>query len=236
MRAISSSLWSRGITHLDAVIISHADADHYNALPELLERFSVGVVYVSPVMFDEPTDALDRLHSSIVAAGVPIRELWQGATLANRGGATIEVVHPPRTGVLGSDNANSLVLAVEYAGRRMLLPGDLESPGLDDVMAELPYDCDVLLAPHHGSRRSDPPGFAAWCTPEWVVISGGSDADPDVRRTYEQADARVFNTGQDGAVEISVDRGQIRATTWLANRGYLPWQADDQPDRMMPPK
>ncbi len=32
-RAIAGYLWSRGRTHLDAVVLSHADADHYNALP-----------------------------------------------------------------------------------------------------------------------------------------------------------------------------------------------------------
>ena len=51
-RSVSGYLWSRGLTHIDAVVLSHADTDHYNALPDLLERFSVGAVYVSPVMFD----------------------------------------------------------------------------------------------------------------------------------------------------------------------------------------
>jgi competence protein ComEC len=32
-RPIAALLWSHGITHLDAVVISHADSDHYNALP-----------------------------------------------------------------------------------------------------------------------------------------------------------------------------------------------------------
>ena len=50
------------------------------------------------------------------------------------------MLHPPRKGVLGSDNANSIVLAIEFQGRRLLLTGDLESPGLDDVLAEEPYD------------------------------------------------------------------------------------------------
>jgi len=35
-RAVAGYLWSRGITHIDAAIVSHADADHYNALPALL--------------------------------------------------------------------------------------------------------------------------------------------------------------------------------------------------------
>ena len=46
VRAISESLWSHGLRHLDTVVLSHPDLDHYNALPGLLERFSVGAVYV----------------------------------------------------------------------------------------------------------------------------------------------------------------------------------------------
>src|SRR5262245_39955301 len=110
------------------------------------------------------------------------------------------MVLPDRVNKIGCDNANSVTLGVEYAGRRVLLPGDLESPGLDDVMSESPYDCDVLLAPHHGSRRSDPPDFAVWSSPEMVVISGGGgeQAEPVVR-TYERAGAKVFVTSDVGA-------------------------------------
>jgi competence protein ComEC len=118
--------------------------------------------------------------------------------------------------VVGSDNANSITLAVEYGGRRILLPGDLESPGLEDLIAELPYDCDILLAPHHGSRRSDPPGFAAWSRPEWVVVSGGGGDEIElVQRTYERAGARVLATIDVGTVQFSMPaRGDLRMTTW----------------------
>jgi competence protein ComEC len=183
--------------------------DHYNAVPGLLERFSVGTVYVSPVMFRGTDDAMDRgpkaLLDAIHHAGVPIREIWSGDRLHVGPEVLVQVLHPPRKGVVGTDNANSVTLAVEYAGRRILLPGDLESPGIDDVMAEAPYDCDVLLAPHHGSRRSDPPGFAAWSTPEWVVLSGGGgEQAAPVIRTYEDAGADVLVTNEVGAVQFNV--------------------------------
>lgn len=97
----------------------------------------------------------------------------------------------------------------------MLLPGDLEKPGLDDLMAELPYDGDVLMAPHHGSRRSDPPGFAAWCTPECVVFSGDSHVPADVERTYAETGAQVFTTGKLGTVAFSLDDGPITVWSWL---------------------
>ena len=148
-QSIASYLWHRGIMRIDGLVISHADIDHYNAVPGLLERFRVGTVYVSPMMFDgfgesSASDGPQVLRDAILAAGVPIREIWAGDKLQVGPEVTMNVLHPPRNGVIGSDNANSITLAAEYRGRRVLLPGDLESPGLDDVIAELPYDCDVL--------------------------------------------------------------------------------------------
>jgi competence protein ComEC len=219
-RSVAAYLWSRGITRLDALVISHADADHYNAVPELLVRFPVRVAYVSPMMFEEPLPlALVTLRDSLSAAGTEIREIWAGDRLATGSDVDIQVMHPPRRGVLGSDNANSLVLAVEYRGHRMLLPGDLESPGLEDVIAEAPYDCHILMAPHHGSRRSDPPGFAAWSSPEYVVVSGGfrDDVAP-VAATYRQvAASRVLHTAASGAIRFELVGEKLKITTWRTN-------------------
>jgi competence protein ComEC len=158
VRPISAVLWSRGITHLDALVVSHADADHFNAIPDLLDRFSLGAIYVSPVMFEDLPPAVRELRQSIARAGVPLRELHAGQRLATGGETTIEVLHPPPSGVFGSDNANSIVLLIEHAGRRIMLTGDLEWPGLDYLLDEEPIDCDVVLAPHHGSPRSNPGG------------------------------------------------------------------------------
>jgi competence protein ComEC len=210
-RTIAGCLWSKGIAHLDAVILSHADADHYNALPELLRQFSIGVVYVSPVMFEnQENPALTALGNAIRQARTPLREISAGDRLRGGPDCRIEVLHPPRRGVLGGDNANSIVLAIEYQHRRLLLPGDLTSPGLEDVMAEEPWDCDVLLAPHHGSRSSDPPGLAAWCQPDWVVISGGHRWDArETMNQYRRAGSRILHTGETGAVRFRIRGGLL---------------------------
>ncbi len=217
-RAVSGYLWSRGIRHVDAAIVSHADADHYNALPALLEQFTFGAIYVSPVMFAEPSAGLSALQAAIDRYGVPLAELWGGDQLRSGGAARIEVLHPPRRGILGSDNANSIVLTVEFEGRRLLLTGDLESPGLDDVMAEAPYDCDALLAPHHGSAFSDPPGFAEWSTPEWTVISGGvRDRLPEVENAYTSRGSQVLHTAECGAVSLSIAEGRLEVVSFHAS-------------------
>lgn len=238
-RSVSGYLWQRGITHLDAIVLSHADVDHYNAVPELLQKFSVGVIYATPTMLYDEGAAMHKLITAIDAARVPLRETWSGDRLRMTDDCHIEVWHPTRDGVLGGDNANSLVLDVEYQGRRILLTGDLESPGMDDLLAESPAHCDVILAPHHGSLRSDPPGFAAWTTPEVVVISGSfADHRPEVEKAYREQHATVLTTADCGAVTVSVKGRQLAVATWrvappvldeLNRSGHRAIAASDRP-------
>jgi competence protein ComEC len=217
---IASYLWERGVNRIDAIVLSHADIDHYNAVPGLLERFPVGAVYVSPMMFDPlatagQLGAPNYLRDVLAERGVPLREIWMNDRLRTASAeVTIDVLHPPEQGVIGRDNANSVLLAVGFAGRRILLPGDLESPGIERVMADPPMDCDVLLAPHHGSEQSDPPGFAAWSSPEWVVMSGRRpERTLTSVESYERVGAAVCHTALDGAVSAVLSREGVRVET-----------------------
>jgi competence protein ComEC len=170
-------------------------------------------------MFEEENRSLAALREAIGEWGVPVREIFANDRLRGGQRCLIEVLHPPRRGVLGNDNANSLVLAIEYGGRRILLPGDLEPPGLDAVLAEEPWDCDVLLAPHHGSGRSNPPGLARWSAPEWVVVSGSlNDYEPDTEATYRAAGGEVLHTGRVGAVRVVIEKGGLEVSSYLESR------------------
>lgn len=214
VRAISGVLWSRGLRHLDAVVLSHADVDHFNALPGLLERFSVGVVYAPPSLFDRRAPAVQALHDAITRSGVPLRWLWTGRAL-DAGAVRLRVLHPPPEGVPGSDNANSLVLLLEHAGRRLLLTGDLEGAGLDALLRQPHRDCDVVLAPHHGSPRSHPRGLAAWCRPETVIISGPRNLRSrehleTVRQAFRPTGAEVLHTAEDGCVRVELRAAGVR--------------------------
>ncbi len=213
---IAGYLWSQGITRVDAIVLSHPDADHFNAVPGLLERTSVGAVCVSPIMFREKAGAVRALGDAILRAGVPLREIAAGDRLCGGDGCRIEVVHPTRRGVFRSDNANSIVLAIEYEGKRLLLTGDLESPGLEDVVAEEPWPCDVLLIPHHGSLRSNAPALAAWASPKWAVVSAGHKAD--VGRTaaaYRNLGAEILHTAAIGAIDFEFDARGVTVSSFL---------------------
>jgi competence protein ComEC len=218
VRTVSGFLWDRGIRHLDAVVLSHPDIDHYNSLPDLLERFSVGAVYVSPSMFVKENSTLRSLSRAIDDHHVPVRHVRAGDRLWSDDGGSVEVLHPPRRGVLSPGNADSLVLEIAYRGRRIVLPGDLESPGLDELLATRPRPCEALMAPHHGSRKSNSAGLASWCKPRWVVFSGdGRWSLPDIDSTYRAVGGQTLHTYNCGAIRVQVGQDGVQLTPFLTH-------------------
>ena len=219
---ISAVLWSRGIRRLDGVIVSHADIDHYNALPGLLERFAIGRVYVSPSMAprlgDGKASGPGVLQVALESQRVPVSELSFGDRL-RLGPALLEVLHPGADDIFLIDNAGSLVVAVEYAGRRVLLTGDLQSPGLETVLDQEPLRCEVLLAPHHGSALSNPPGLGQWCEAKAVVLSCGlQDRVAEVAVAYRERGVRPLATARQGAVSATLSANKCVLAAYRKDR------------------
>jgi len=222
-RAIAGVLWLRGITRLQRIVISHGDADHYNGLPVLLEQFRVDEVCVSSILAEDNGAAMSFIRNAADQAGVPIRVVAGGETFAtgeavsSLSGSAVSatILQPAATDRFDSDNAESIVVELSAAGRRILLTGDLEGAGLAQLLKMPAKDYDIVLAPHHGSPRSNPPDLARWSTPEWVVVSGHVDAGGLVREKYQAAGAKVLETTTVGAVTVTVDRqGGLRVETF----------------------
>lgn len=213
-RVIAPALWARGRRRIDAVYLSHADADHFNGLPDLMERFAIGAVCVPPG-FGGPgnPDAL-ALLDAIRAAGIPVRTVADGET-DEIGGLALRVLHPPVDWQPAApDNARSLVLDIESLGRRVLLTGDLDGPGLRRV-GQLPEsDHDVVLAPHHGGRTANPGSFYQWARPANVVVSAAHPTSGNMEALSRAIPDGVpeFRTYRDGAIALcwSLEGIQVR--------------------------
>jgi competence protein ComEC len=216
-RAIAAVLWSEGVSRIDTLVISHADADHFNAVPELLERFAVGEIVVSEAFTRSPCAGVTDLIGRAAAGGVPVRTVAAGDSFAVDPLCRVRVLHAENGPFVAGDNERSLVLAVEAAGRRFVLTGDLEGPALADFVANDPDACDVLVAPHHGSRTSLPAHVAAATRPDFVLVSGvGGPAWAEVKAAYRAAagNARVLKTGGEGAIALSLAAGGVAVARW----------------------
>ena len=211
-QVLAPFLWRQGIRHIDLIVLSHPHPDHANGLGFLVENFAVGEVWTNGQPTTQPGTV--RLLAAAAQRGVPVR-LPRPLELAG-----VRLV--PLTGMSGADpaaseNDNSLVLALEYAGRRLLFAGDLEADGEAALLATGGLRADVLKVPHHGSRTSSTEPFVAAVHPSLAVISVGERnrwgfPNPAVVARYLAAGARVLRTDTDGAVAVSLSAdGKLQA-------------------------
>ena len=205
--AVRQQLWERGIPRIDCVILSHSDSDHYNGVPALVRTVPVGEVLMHSTYLDFSQPPVRDTCDRLAEAGVPIRLTWEGDQLWLDRAVRIEVLHPARGRTYPSDNAASLVLAIEYAGRRILLTGDVEKQGLQALLGQPPRRADVLLAPHHGSRVANPPRLGEWAEPGLVVVSGGPrDGRARLADAYGPG-CEIVSTHDAGAITVRIDAG-----------------------------
>lgn len=217
-RHLSSYLWSRGRTKIDEVLLSHADLDHFNALPDLADRFRLGLVRLTPTFAQKPDRGTQATLAHLLGRRIPLVQIMRGVRL-EEGEVQMEVLHPPVRGLEGTENSRSLVLLITYLGQRILLTGDLENPGLEQVMQQPIEPIDILVSPHHGSRVSNTERFAAWCRPRLVISSEtfprGPKPDP-----YTPTGATLWRTWVHGGIMVEIEEEGIQAETQLTGRRW----------------
>jgi competence protein ComEC len=159
------------VRRLDALVVTHPDADHVGGAAMILERMRVARLCF-------PAAAADR--SEIVALrrlsrrrGVEEVLLCQGQGV-HLGTITGEVLWPPPW-VEGSDNDASLVARLDAGGVAVLISGDLEAAGERALVATRQrLAAQVLQLPHHGSGTSSTPAFLRAVRPVVAFAATGT--------------------------------------------------------------
>ena len=214
-RIIAPALWALGGSRIEStsIVLDPSDADHYNGLPDLLDRFAVGEVRVAPGFGGSANPEAVRLLDRVRARGIPIAEIARGDALPLAGGQ-IKVVHPPRTWGEGlPDNARSVVLlATAPGGDGLLLTGDLEGPGLAELASKDRLPAATMLAPHHGGRTSNPEWFHDWAGARRIVVSQRRPAATDRDALADLRGVRVDRTWDIGAIRIKLGATRKRAS------------------------
>ncbi len=204
--AIAAALWELPTARIHRLLISHADSDHYNATVGLLSRFAISEISSTPQFWRSDDLPVQGLVQAIERKQI-VTALWSAPSSGAVGDVQWRILHPSSRWVGQSDNADSLCLLLEYAGRRILLPGDLERDGLSGLVEMPPRFCDILMAPHHGSSTLDPSDLLQWCRPKWTVVSGNHRAmRKKVLGQYAGMTERLAVTFRDGAIRFEIHR------------------------------
>ncbi|MGD0818605.1 MAG: MBL fold metallo-hydrolase [Methanomassiliicoccales archaeon] len=202
-----SYLHNRSVSVIDALIVTHPDADHLGGAADVLRDFTVLSVY-------HPGQAKNTsAYSSFIHAaqdeGCPIHtavDTHVGDYLGLTASATIEVLNIDPT---ASDvNDASIVLEMRTPGKSFLFTGDISSDVESNLIANHSFDLniDVLKVAHHGSKYSTSDAFLDATTPEIGVISVGENtyghpANDTLSRLFAH-NVTVLRTDQMGTIDI----------------------------------
>jgi len=222
----------RGISRLDAVVITHPDADHCNALPGVLEAVPVGVVLESFPGVDSEVYA--SVKAAAAAARVPIVQAFAGGTINLGANARAAVLWPTGTpsDEAFDDNDRSIVLRLTHRQVTVLLTGDIGAEVESELLRRrATLAADLLQVPHHGSDRSSGWPFLQAVAPSVAVVScqAGDPAHPAplIESRLRELGTQVWRTDRAGAVTIVSDgrgimvrghaygrRAQSRSPVW----------------------
>lgn len=226
---VASGLRQLGASHIDILIISHAQGDHTGGINRLIDQVRyVGEVWLADVPDNHHNGGVQRLLQRLQASGTRIRWLHRGDQVSGRG-YRVSVLWPPQGFAPSNDNNASLVLSVHPGHSGILLPGDIESEAESAIVANGLHRHDLLLIPHHGSTTSSSDAWVEASAPDHAIAQTGRQnrygfPKAVVVQRYHRQQSRVWNTADGAVLAEAFGTGTV---TWKVRN----WQPETRQNR-----
>ena len=209
-QCIGPYLRSRGATGIEQIFVSHANTDHFGAVPGLADAYAAREVLTADGWSREArvNPAAAAFLREMKRLDRPPRVVRPGDVIPLGSGTSIEILWPP-PGLDADANDESMVLKLAHAGRSVLFTGDIEGGAmrgmLDDPTTRGKLKADVLVAPHHGSSEPATAEFLAAVDPAFIVASNARRLTGKQRAFDQLVGSRpLYRTHAGGAVTIRI--------------------------------
>ena len=208
---VSEYLWWRGLSEVDYVLATHADADHIDGLNDVLKNFRVRSALVARRPANDPEFL--KFSQTLMATNTHAEVIHAGDVI-HFGAVEVSVLWPPSAGEQSTNN-DSIVLRLKFGEHSILLTGDIEKLA-ERALVESNQDLNatVVKVPHHGSKTSSTDDFVRATKPNLAIIPVGRNSmfghpHPEVVQRWQANGATVLTTGECGTITITTDGHEL---------------------------
>jgi competence protein ComEC len=209
---------SKGISKLEAIIISHPHADHYGNTADILKEFPVKELWTTSCAQSLEDSFWQITLKTARAKNVAVRNLSKSLSvkekmLLAKKEWDLTVLYPDSLTCEKNQNNNSIVLKINGLGQTLLLTGDLEKQGEKQLLS-LNIKSDVLKLGHHGSKTSSTREFLERVQPNSAIISVAErnvykHPSKEVLARLDSLGIKHFKTSEKGSITVEFsERGQ----------------------------
>lgn len=205
---IAPFLLSRGIHRIDRLYISHPNLDHFSGVPTLVSEIKTEAVVLNACFEGRAARSSPsaELLSMLQGAGCPIERLPMAPAKWQVGQVDFELLWPAACESRAPANDTSTVLRISWAGRSVLLTGDIDELAQESLLAGGDLRADILALPHHGSVRRTTRQFIEAVSADALVRSSDEPMSETINGLVQVVSGRtVYNTADVGAVTIEID-------------------------------
>jgi competence protein ComEC len=222
-RVLEPALWARGVSAIDALLLTHGDPDHIGGALPLIDDFHPTRLWEGIAV--PRANSLQAVLARAAAAGAVLEQRHEGDEF-RLGDVRVLVLHPPRPDWERQRvrNDDSVVLEVVYRQVGLLLTGDIGADVERDIVPRLvPAKIRVLKVAHHGSRTSTSRELLEAWRPQIALISCGrgnpfGHPAPDVIARLEAIGARIYRTDLNGQITVDTDGQQVNVRTFAGEQ------------------
>ena len=214
-RSILPYLRFRGITRLDALVITHPDEDHRGGTASVIDQLPVSHVYLGGRWPDE--GEAGELFVRMQASAGSVCDIRAGDRIDLGQDLRLYVLSPPEGDGIDASNEHSVVLLLCHGTVRVLLTGDAGAEAEQRLLGRYRplLRADILKVGHHGSTTSTSPAFAQAVAPAHAVISAGranrfGHPRTEVLERLRLLGAAISRTDVEGSVSFVSDGSSVR--------------------------
>ena len=206
-------LKDRGINKLEALILTHFDADHAGGSIDILENLKINNIYITDVY--ENTILSENIIKYIKDKNLNSKVIKEETPIYNKDNFKLNLIKP-KGGQIKTENQKSLLTHLNYGAQNILFMGDADNQSYMILPDKYKKDLSIIKLGHHGAKGTVNNEMTK--NADLFVISTGKNVynhpNPETINILEENNKKYLRTDYHNAIKVILNEKQYKISVF----------------------